>query len=106
MKLGGVEKSETVSRLLYRRRLAEVAWESFPVVSLILSSIWHVGRDVHQSGNHSIRPGFSNYGSPITMRDKNALPILLGQDALHGSYIVFKGCLRLLDDRPVVAILD
>src|SRR5467141_3088854 len=50
MKLRGVEVSETVCRLLYCARLAEVAWEAFSVVSLILSSIGHVGRDVHQSG--------------------------------------------------------
>jgi hypothetical protein len=30
MKLCGIEVSETVSRLLYRSRLAEVTWESFP----------------------------------------------------------------------------
>jgi hypothetical protein len=98
--------SETVSRLLYRSRLAEVTWESFSVVSLTFSGIWHVGRDVHQSGNRWIRPGFSNYGSPITMSDKNALSILLSEDALRGSHIFFKGRLRLLDDADVVAILD
>src|SRR6266478_4136342 len=37
MKLRGVEVSETVCRLLYRSRLAEVTWESFSIVSLILS---------------------------------------------------------------------
>ena len=47
MKLCGVKVSETVSRLLYRSRLAEVTWETLSVVNLILSSIWHVGSDVH-----------------------------------------------------------
>jgi hypothetical protein len=76
MKLRRIEVSETVCRLLYRRRLAEVTWESFSIVSLILSSIWHVGRDVHQSGNRWIRPRFSNYGSPVAVSHKNALAIL------------------------------
>src|SRR6266550_1991042 len=47
MKLRGVEVSETVCRLLYRRRLAEVAREALSVVSLILSSVRHMGRDVN-----------------------------------------------------------
>ena len=46
MKLRGVEVSETVCRFLYRSRLAEVTRESLSVVSLVLSSVWHVGRDV------------------------------------------------------------
>jgi len=64
MKLGGVEVSETVCRLLYRTRLAEVTWEALSVVSLVLSSVWHVRRDVHQAGNRWIRPRFGDYGSP------------------------------------------
>src|SRR5258705_3632785 len=75
MKLRRVEVSEAVSRLLYCCRLAEVTWKAFSVVSLILSSIWHVGRDVHQTGNRWVRPGFSNYGSPIAMSDKNTRSI-------------------------------
>src|ERR1700710_2950517 len=71
MKLRGIEVSETVCRLLYRSRLAQVTWEALSVVSLILSSIWHVGRDVDQTGNGWIRPRFSNYGSAIAMSDKN-----------------------------------
>ena len=47
MKLCGVKVNETVSRLLYRSRLAEVTWETLSVVNLILSSIWLVGSDVH-----------------------------------------------------------
>src|SRR6266481_1153731 len=50
MKLRGVEVSETVCRLFYRSRLAQVTGEAFSVVTLILSSVWHVGRDVDQSG--------------------------------------------------------
>ena len=51
MKLRGIEVGETVWGLLYRSRLAEVTWETLSVVSLIFASIWHVGRDVHQSGD-------------------------------------------------------
>jgi hypothetical protein len=40
------------------------------------------------------------------MSDKNARSMLLSEDALGGSYIIFKGCLWLLDDAHVVAILD
>src|SRR5205807_3972318 len=94
MKLRGVEVSETVCRLLYRSRLAEVAWEALSVVSLVLSSIRHVGRHVHQSDNRWIRPGFSNYRSPIAMSDKNARSILLSKRALRGSHILLKGSLR------------
>jgi len=32
--------------------------------------------------------------------------MLLSEDALGGNYIIFKGCLWLLDDAHVVAILD
>src|SRR5882762_6268957 len=75
MKPRGVEVSETVCRLLDRRRLAEVTWEALSVVGLTLTGIWHVGRDVHQSGNRWIRSGFSNYSSPIAVSDKNARSI-------------------------------
>src|SRR6267378_710195 len=47
MKLRGVEVSETVCRLLYRVRFAEIARESFPVVRFIFASVWHMGRDVN-----------------------------------------------------------
>src|SRR6266481_5971506 len=106
MKLRGIEISKTVCCLLYRNRLAEVTWESFSIVSLILSSIGHVSRNVHQTNNGWIRCWFSNYGSPIAVGDKNARSILQGKDALSGGHIFFKGCLRLLDDADVVAILD
>src|SRR6202030_2923963 len=59
MKLRGVEVSETVCCLLYRRRFAEVTWEALSGVGLTLSGIWHVGRDIHQSGNRWMRSGFS-----------------------------------------------
>src|SRR6266852_1379354 len=51
MKLRGVEVSETVCRLLYCSRLAEVTGEALSVVSLIFSSVGHVGRDVHQTSD-------------------------------------------------------
>jgi hypothetical protein len=105
-KLRGVEVSETVCRLLYRSRLAEVTWEALSVVSLILSSIWHVGRDVHQTGYRWIRPRLGNYRSPIAVSDKNARSILLSDDALRRSDIVLERCLRLLNDADVVAIFD
>src|SRR6266481_7623862 len=106
MKLRRVEVSETVRRLLYRTRLAEVTWETFSVVSLILARIRHVGRDVDQTGNRWIGPGFSNYRSPVAVSDKNAWSALLGENALRCGHIVFKGGLRLLHDADVVAILD
>jgi hypothetical protein len=62
--------------LPYRSRLAEVNGEALSVISLILFSIWHVGRDIHQSRNRWIRPGLSNYGSSVAMTAQNALPIL------------------------------
>src|ERR1700731_203470 len=106
MKLRGVEIGETVSCLLYRSRLAEVTWETLSVVCLILSSVWHVGRDIYQSGNCWIRSGLSNYGSTITVSDKNAQSILLSEGAFCSCHIFFKGCLRLLDDVNVVTIFD
>src|SRR4029077_11195870 len=106
MKLRGVQVSETVRRLLDRGRLAKVARKALSVVSLILSSIWHVGRDVHQSDDRWIRPGFRNYRSPIAMSGKNARSILKSENALRGSHIFLKRRLRLLDDADVVAILD
>src|SRR5882762_9207576 len=106
MKLRGVEVSETVWRLLYRGRFAEVTWESLPVVSLVLSSIWHVGRDVDQSDDRWVRPSFSNNSSAIAMSDKNARSILLSEDSLCRGDIFFKGGLRFLDDANVVAILN
>src|ERR1700688_2464903 len=106
LKLRRIEVSETICRLLYRTRLAEIAWEALAVVRLVLSGVWHVGRDVHQTGNRWIRPCFGDYGSPIAMSDKNARSILLSKDAIRGRYIIFKGRLRLLDDADVVAILD
>ena len=63
MKLRGVKVSETVRRLLDRRRLTEVTWETLSEVSFILSCIWHVGSDVDQTGDRCIRPRFGNDGS-------------------------------------------
>src|SRR5438552_4654071 len=65
MELRGVEVSETVCRLLYRTRLAEVTRKALSVVSLILSSIRHVGRDEDKTGNRWIGPCFSNYRAPV-----------------------------------------
>src|SRR6267378_3078611 len=76
MKLRGVEVSETVCRLLNRTSFAEVTGEALSVVCLVLSSVWHVGRDVHQTGNRWIRARFGNYGSPVAVSDKNARSIL------------------------------
>ena len=106
MKLRRVEVSETVCCLLYRIRLAEIAWEALPVLSLTLSSIRHMGRDVHQTGNRWMCPGFSNYGATITMSDKNARSILLIKDALRSDDVFLEGRLRLLNDADVEAILD
>src|SRR6266478_7874553 len=106
MKLRRVEVSETVRRLLYRSRLAEVTWEALPVVSLILSRIWHVGRDVDQTNNRWICPRFGDDGAAITVSDKNAWSILLSEHALRSSDIFFKGGLRFLNDADVVAILN
>src|SRR5262249_31857990 len=106
MKLRGVEVSEAVWRRLYRIGLAKITRKALSVVSLTLSSIWHVGRDVDQSDNRGMCPRFSNNGSPITMSDKNARPNLLIKDALRSDDVFFKGCLWLLDNADVVAILD
>ena len=42
MELCGVEVSETVCRLLYCSRFAEVTWEALSVVSFIFSSVGHM----------------------------------------------------------------
>ena len=65
-----------------------------------------MGRDVDQSGDRWIRPRFGNYRSSIAVSDKNALSILLSEDALRRGDIFLKEGLRLLDDADVVAILD
>ena len=90
MKLRRVEVGETVCCLLYRIRLAEIAREALPVLSLTLSSIRYVGRDVHQTGNRWMSPRFSNYGATITMSDKNARSILLIKDALRSGDVSWK----------------
>src|ERR1700692_4432519 len=105
MKLRGIQVSEAVCRLLYRTRLAEVAREALPVVRLVLSSVWHVGCDVHQSDNGLIHPSVGNYGSPIAVSDKNARSVLKSEGPLGGSHVFFKRRLRLLNDADVVAIL-
>jgi hypothetical protein len=106
MKLRWVEVGETVCRLLYRARLAEVTGEALAVVRLILSSIRHVGRDVHQTGDGWIRAGFRNYRSAITVGNQNARSMLQSEYPLGGSHVFFAGCFRLLDHADFVAILD
>src|SRR5437868_5154549 len=106
MKLRRVEVSKTVRCLLYRVGFAEVAWKALSIVGLILSRIWHVGRDVYQSGNRRIRSRFGDYGAAITVSNQNAWSILQSEDALRGRHIFFERCLRLLDDTYLVPILD
>src|SRR6266478_2208744 len=98
MKLRRVEVSETVCSLLYRSRLAEVTWEALSVVSLILSSIWHVGSDVHQTGYRWIRPRLGNYRSPIAVTDKNAWSTCLSKVPLVPSTFFLKQCFGPLTD--------
>src|SRR3954462_3142216 len=105
MKLRGIQVSEAISCLLYSTRLAEVTWEAFSVVRLVLSSIWHVGCDVDQSDNRWIHPSFRNCGSPVAVTDKNARSVLKSEGPLGRSHVFFKRRLRLLNDANVVAIL-
>src|SRR6267142_4739247 len=104
MKLRVVEVRETVCGLLDRARLAEVAWEALSIIRLVLSSIGHVGSDVHQSGDRRICARFRDYGSPVAVRDKNARSVLKSEGAFGGSHIVFKRSFRFLDDADVVAV--
>src|ERR1700689_3530045 len=106
MKLGRVDIGEAVRRFLYGARFGEVAREALSVVRLVLSSVWHVRRDVHQTNNRRVGPGFGKYGSPVAMSDKNARTILQSEDAFGGGNVVFKGRLRFLDDADIVAVLD
>ena len=106
MKLRGIQVCETVCRLLYRSRRAEVTWETLSIVGLILSRIWHVGRDVDQSDNGRIRSRFGDDGAAITVSHKNAWSILQSEDALRRRHIFFERCLRLLDYTYLVTILD
>src|SRR6202022_2748329 len=85
--------------------LAGGAREAPPIRRPVLSSVWHVGCDGHQSDNGWIHPSFGNYGSPIAMSDKNARSVLKSEGPLGGSHVVFKRRLRLLNDADVVAIL-
>src|SRR6267154_3063528 len=104
MELGGIEVRETICRLLYRTRLAEVTREALSVVRFVLSSVGHVRCNVHQSGDRWVRARFGNYGSPIAVRYKDARSVLQCEDTLHGTYIVLEGRLWLLDDADVEAI--
>src|SRR6266404_5640826 len=106
VKLGGVEICETIRSLLYCTRFAEVTGEALSVVRLILSSIWHVSCDVHQTGNGRIRSSLGNYGSPVAVSDKNARSILQSKDPLGGSHVFFERGFRLLDDADLVTVLS
>gem|GEM_PF-2837632 len=53
-----------------------------------------------------IHPSFGNYGSPITVSDKNARSVLKSEGPLGSSHVFFKRRLRLLNDAHVVAILQ
>src|SRR4029077_8975481 len=106
MKLREIEVRETVSGLLYCAGFTEVTGKALTVICFILSSVWHVSRDIHQSHNGGICAGFSNYGATIAVSHQNARSILKSESALGGGHIIFEGCLRLLDDADVVAVLD
>ena len=106
MKLGRINVRETICRLLYRTRLAEVTRKALSVVCFFLASVWHVRCNVHQSDNRWIRARFRNYGSPIAVCDKDARSVLQCEDTLHGGHIILEGRLRLLDDADVEAIFD
>jgi hypothetical protein len=47
MKLRGIKIRETIRRLLYRTRLAEVTREALAIVGFVLSGVWHVRCNVH-----------------------------------------------------------
>jgi len=52
MKLRRVEVRETVRRLLYRTRLAEVAWgKRLPSSASFSPSVGHMGRDVYKTSD-------------------------------------------------------
>src|SRR5258708_7216655 len=106
MKLGGIEVREAICRLLYRPRLAEVTREALSVVRFVLSSVWHVRCNIHQSSNRWIRACFRNYGSPIAVRDKDTRSVLQCEDTLYGGHIILEGRLGLLDDGDFEAIPD
>ena len=87
MKLRGIEVSKTVRRLFYRIGFAEIAWKALSVLSLTLSCIWHVGRDVNRSHNLRIVRGFGDYGPTIAVSDNNARSVLLSDHALRRNYV-------------------
>ena len=101
MKLRGIKVSETVRRLPYSSRLAEVTWEALSVVSLVLSGIWHVSSDVHQTGDRWTRPRFSNYCSSVAVSNKNARSILKSNGTLGSGDILFEGCLGILHEEKL-----
>src|SRR5271154_954769 len=106
VKLRRVDICETVGRCLYGARFGEVARKALSVVGLFLAGVWHVSGDVDQPNDGWIISGFGDYGASVAVRDKNARSVLKSKDALCGNHIILKGCLRLLNDADVVAILD
>ena len=102
----GVEVKKTINCFLDRARLAEVTRKSLAVFRLTLTDIWHVGRDIHQSGNGRVRARFRNDGSPIAVSDKNAFSRLLSEDAPYSGDIFGERCQRLLNDADVAPIPD
>src|ERR1700745_3803272 len=106
MELGWIEVREAICCLLYRTRLAEVTREALSVVRFVLSSVWHVRCNIHQSHNRWICARFRNYGSPIAVRDKDARSVLQCEDTLDGSHIILEGRLGLLEDGDFEAIPD
>src|SRR5580698_353619 len=105
-KLCGIQISEAVCRLLYCGGLTEVTGKAPSIVSLIFASVWHVGRDVHQTNNNGIIPRFCDYRSAIAMSHKNAGTVLLSKDTPCRGHIFFKRRLGFLYDAYVISVLD
>src|ERR1700677_3765480 len=103
MKLRRVNISETISRLLDRARFAKVAGKTLSIVTFILSSIRHVGGDIHQTGDRWIRSCLGDDRPAIAVTHENARPVLQSQDSLHRRDIVLERCFGLLDYGYVVA---
>ena len=87
MKLRGIEVSKTVRRLSYRIGFAEITWKALSVLSLTLSCIWHVGRDVNQCHNLRIVRGFGDYGPTIAVCYNNARSVLLSDQPFRRDYV-------------------
>src|SRR5437899_1867165 len=106
MELRGIQVSETVGRFLDHGGLAEIAWESLSVLSLALSRVRHVGRDVYQADNNRVGSCLCDYGAAVAVSNQDAGSILKSKNPLRGGHVVFKRSLRLLDDADVIAVFD